>query len=111
MEARLAFDAMSTNARWEEQNYYDMKFQGATSQTSTDFFLQQYMKKADTTGNLVWAKENMRNVKREALQAHAISAYNSWFQESNFIDHPDDGYRTPSEAEMAAHCPTKKVEA
>ena len=95
----------------ELNEYNDAVAAGRTSWTQTDFDHHYFVEVQRKTRRLIYAEESYRDAKKYAREVPgALPDENEFEQESDFFDHPDDGYRESLEASWVAAAPHDRIE-
>ena len=102
------------NDREEYMDYEWRKFQQGQleglSTTQTEFDQAIVTEIGAMTRALIEAEKGLEDARSDARKLRALSAVNSFEQESNFYDQPDDGYRESFEAYMSQTAPVHVIE-
>lgn len=95
----------------ELEGYQQALADKRTSWTQSNFDRFYFTEVQGLTRNLIDAEENFRQARTYAREVGALPAENDFEQESDFFDHPDDGYRESLEASWASAAPRDSIEA
>ena len=87
-----AFEARFQNYREQFEGWHRAMMNGATSETRTEFDVNDLLYCQRVTHDLINAQEAYKAAKQHAREVHSQGGYNSFDRESIFFNHPRDGY-------------------
>lgn len=106
-EVQERFDSFNVFYDQEYKNFCAQKTSGDVDATKTDFDHHMYFEGQNATRELIHAEEDLQIAKKHAKNLDIV--INQEEQESDFLDHVDDGYRESMEADIVAHVDRNRI--
>ncbi|KAF2491137.1 hypothetical protein BU16DRAFT_144424 [Lophium mytilinum] len=107
LRAQRNFDAYQCGYNQDLQAYLSSQVNRPYDDVKLEHDLLHLQKGRRLTGELIQAEKRFEDAE---IEAKAAGVFPGYYQESNFADCPDDGYREGQELEIAARVDRKRIE-